>query len=417
MKLIRKLIVGISTIGLLIMTFVSATYAWFEINSRASIENFHFEVHGGQGFQVSIDNVKYTSDLKLDQLQKVMLVEYGAGKYRLATDGSQKLYEIGYDEFDNEVVSEMSQESINTAVSKYIKLLPVTSMNGRDMTDLYSSPSYASTGRFVQFSIYFKTQSDRVQDNVSYQIYLSGEEQTNDDNIVVEPTRITSEKTVVGLDANMVATINENGSKHIKQLIRVSGGQRDSIDVYSSNALRLSTTESTKEEYLMVDENNEPILDGEGNQKKGIRYVANESSTKIYELNDTENKNTDLGSYATDYTGGKSEGELDSMIGQTDPLEDELLALYCAKFNAMYTYYNNLKPDAKLTDRLLSYSNKPATITNLSNHDVITTVTSGEEAKLITFRVWLEGWDADCFDGLSKAVKIRLAFGSKRVDY
>ena len=209
MKLIRKLIVGISTICLLVMTFVSATYAWFEINSRASVENFHFEVHGGQGFLVSIDNVNYYNDLNLLQLQKAMLVAYGDGEYRLATDGSEKMYHISYEDgFDsmgnptkNEVVTEVPNENVSKIVTGQIpgingiKLLPTTSWNGRDLTDMYNSPSDVSLGRYLQFSVYFRTQSRRLEDKIAYDIYLNGDDATTDDGSLVEPTMITSSLT------------------------------------------------------------------------------------------------------------------------------------------------------------------------------------------------------------------------------
>ena len=191
MKLIRKLIVGISTICLLVMTFVSATYAWFEINSRASVENFHFEVHGGQGFLVSIDNVNYYNDLTLLQLQKAMLVAYGAGEYRLATDGSETLYHVTYeDAYDaeghydpREVLVPIEDNNLGGIINgrNGIQLLPTTTQNGRDLMDSYNSITNVSSGRYVQFSVYFKTTSDIKNDKFAYEIFLNGEEGKADD--------------------------------------------------------------------------------------------------------------------------------------------------------------------------------------------------------------------------------------------
>jgi hypothetical protein len=80
----------------------------------------------------------------------------------------------------------------------------------------------------------------------------------------------------------------------------------------------------------------------------------------------------------------------------------------------MYTYYNRLRTRAPLTTRLPGYESLPTTIKSLANQDKITTLSSGEDAKKITFRFWLEGWDADCFDGLSKSINVGLSFGSKK---
>lgn len=405
MKLVRKLIVGISTIGLLLMTFISSTYAWFKINSRASVDNFKFEVVGGQGFLVSIDNVKYSNDLTKDQLYKAMLLCYGDGEYKISDDGEERLYQVTYDQAGQEQLNELSQEQINTLVAAKIKLLPTTSSDGRYLTDLYNSQSHVSAGRFVEFNVYFKAQSKKAED-VTYEIYLNGEEGVTDDGAVVEPTSVTSARTDVTLSADMNAVIPTDNGKYITSLKRNNvSGQKDHIDVYSSNALRISISESSLKEFPVVDDQNQPVLDEEGNPKVDKRYeYTNAESTKIYELNDTINKNTDLGSYATNL--GKDDTINPGLI------EDENYALYCSQINAMYTYYNNLKPDAKITH--IEYSTKPTTIRDLSGKDIITTVSTGEDAKLLTFRVWLEGWDADCFDGLEKAVKVRLAFASKR---
>jgi hypothetical protein len=100
----------------------------------------------------------------------------------------------------------------------------------------------------------------------------------------------------------------------------------------------------------------------------------------------------------------------------------------------MYTYYNNLRSEGRgLTDQELDYNDIPQNIIRTlptknsselikassigeaddSKYYPIVSLESGAEAKLVTFRVWLEGWDADCFDGLSNSIEMRLAFSSK----
>lgn len=427
MKLIRKLIVGMSTICLLVMTFVSATYAWFEINSRASVENFHFEVHGGQGFLVSIDNVNYYNDLSLIQLQKAMLAAYDSNQFRLADDGSETLYFVDHVEdvapdgsptVREQLVPVADDNTIHNLINEKVKLYPSTTTNGRDFTDLFNALTRVNTGNYLEFSVYFRTQSRRVEDKFAYEIYLNGDSAVTDDGSIAEPTMITSAETVVPLTADMNAVIPGTNGKYVTGLKRNNQqGQRDSIKVYSSNAVRLSITEQEYFEEYQKDADGNVELDENGNKKitsNGYKLAGN-NPTKIYELNDTVHTNTDLGSYATDYTGGYTDEQLKNMVtAEGTLLEDEELALYCSKFNAMYTYYNNLKPDAQITH--LSYQNKLNTIRDLSTKDTITRVVAGEEARLLTFRLWLEGWDADCFDGLQYAIRARLAFGSKRVD-
>ena len=147
-------------------------------------------------------------------------------------------------------------------------------------------------------------------------------------------------------------------------------------------------------------------------REKSYTYSQVDGSTLIYEINDTENPNTDLGSYATDYDENVAEHTNDYY-------------LYSSKCNAMFTYYNNLRRSSQINP--MSYSELPKTIKSLptvssdniqsSGYDTITTVESGKDEKKVTFRIWLEGWDADCFDGLANSIDVRLSFASKRVNY
>ena len=48
---------------------------------------------------------------------------------------------------------------------------------------------------------------------------------------------------------------------------------------------------------------------------------------------------------------------------------------------------------------------------NYPNNKVITTLSSNDvNPTLLTFRIWLEGWDADCFDGISGNIQALLSF-------
>ena len=148
----------------------------------------------------------------------------------------------------------------------------------------------------------------------------------------------------------------------------LAGPDKDkkTVDVYTSNAIRYSVVDTT-----------------------------NETPAIIYEPTNEH----DLGSYATDYSGNDA----------------ELNKLYNAKYNAMYTYYNNIRENAQLGNKLLSYEDKPETVRELTEDTIITRVSAGSGINKLTFRFWLEGWDADCFDGLSKSINVKLLFNSKRV--
>lgn len=417
--LLRKLIIGIIAVLMLSATFVSTTFAWLNLSSKATVSGFNFTASSGFGFLVSIDDINYKNNITTDEILKSMLVSYGAGEYRMSKDGDAKLFKVSYNSLNEEVLTELSSADVrkialgdkSTDTEAKLQLYPVTSKNGRDFTDLYNSTTSITTGRFVEFKIYFKA-VNRDQDTSytqTYDIYLNGSDRLDDNGITIPKTTITSEITNVFLKKQMETIEYVSGEKQDKTY---SAGDR--INIYSSNALRFSTTdESDLTEKL--DEFGQVVTEEVDGVNVPVMTYASTAS-KIYELNDTENLNTDLGSYATDY---------DSVVAEpvtTDPGYPTWLKnhyLYDCDCNAMYTYYNRLRTNAPLTDRKLSYNALPETIKSLdyadNNYVKVTQVKSGEESKLVTFRFWLEGWDADCFDGLSKAISVKLSFGSKLI--
>ncbi len=348
MKLVRKLAVSIITAICVALCFTATTFAWFYVNSQADVDGFEFEAMGGQGFLISIDGVNYSNDLTASQMKKAIVKGYNPEKYYIEDN---KLYDINTDE-------EVSQEAIDKILKENILLMPLTSNDGITLKDMYNSVASSNSGRYMEFDIYFKTASDRESDGFKYDIYLLGQDEEQIDGKVVTKTTISSEPTQINLAADMT-TINGP----------YRGG--DQINVYSSNALRFS-----------------------------IQEKDNVAAT-IYELTNEY----DLGSYATDYSKqNDTQNEASRM--------EELDKLYNADRNAMFTYYNNLRPFSKIEK--LSYENKPETVRNLDlgSQPKITHVASGSDSKLVTFRFWLEGWDADCFDGLANSINVKLSFTS-----
>lgn len=354
MKLHRKVFLSVMTLLLLITTFTTSTYAWFKINSSASVEGFDFEVVGGEGFLISLDGVKYTNDLRSADILNRIIENYDKEKYVVKEDS--KLYYVA----SNLEVTDIEKNKI---LADSIQMLPLTSADGITLKDLNNSVATTKSGRYYEFSVYFKATSNNEEDAQTYSIHLNDRTTELPDGTIVKPASIkSSEVSNVTLRAPMT-TFNSDGSA--KDL-----SKGEVISVYSSNALRFSTEDKSLE-----------------------APVAN-----IYELSD--DSENEYGSYASDYDG-----------------EDvELKKLYNKNLSAMYTYRSNLLGMDTLADVLPAYSSLPKTIRSLEDENpVITTVTSGSDAKLVTFRFWLEGWDADCFDGLAKSINVNLTFKSKKV--
>jgi hypothetical protein len=257
-----------------------------------------------------------------------------------------------------ETGTKVTYEELAIILSDQLRLSPLTSNDGINFEDMLGADQTASSGQFIEFDLYFKTVSNVVEDNMKFEIYFNHEETSADDGTKVVPTTISSNISELALTAPMT-TINGNLNKF------------DTITVSSANAIRVSVEDTTQAER----------------------------SATIYEFYNSY----DLGSYATDYDG-----------------EDQLLnKLYNSNNNAMFTYYNNNKASLNHLDPL-SYEDMPKTIRYENNSGeefskAITTLYSGSEATKITFRIWIEGWDADCFDGLFESISVRLTFKGNRI--
>lgn len=275
---------------------------------------------------------------------------------------------LGYDdetfEYQNsklvykETGNKVTYEELTKILQSKLLLAPLTSNDGINFEDMIGADTNASSGQFIEFDLYFKTVSNYVEDNMVFEIYFNHQETSADDGTQVVPTTISSNISELVLTAPMT-TINGQLNKF------------DTITVSSANAIRMSVEDTT---------------------------LAEPQAT-IYEFYNSY----DLGSYATDYDG-----------------DDELLnKLYNSNNNAMFTYYNNNKVHLHHLEPL-SYEDMPKTIRYENNSGIefekpITTLYSGSEASKITFRIWIEGWDADCFDGLFESISVRLTFKGNRI--
>ena len=147
MKLLRKTIMGVCALTCTALTFTTATYAWWKNYSNATVQGLNITANSGLGFMVSVDGVHYKNDLTAEEIQGAMLVSYSENEFGFnPVDG--KLYTKTaipvFDENENltgytyELDQPASTQTIAEAMEK-IELMPLTSMNGVDITDLYNS--------------------------------------------------------------------------------------------------------------------------------------------------------------------------------------------------------------------------------------------------------------------------------------
>lgn len=349
----RKIVISIVTIVMLITVFTTSTYAWLVTTKQVSVNNFQFNAHGGEGFLVSVDGENFHNDLTTEQMMMAIVKGYDRNRYEIENN---TLYDTSGER------RELYYDDMEDILSNDILLYPVTTTDGVSFTNLVNNTIDASSGQFLEFDIYFKATSADASDQFTYDIYICGEDIIQENGKTIDKTTIESQEVdVIPLMDNMILY---DGTE--EGLLAGPNEDKKTVDVYTSNAIRYSVVDTT-----------------------------NETPAIIYEPTNEH----DLGSYATDYSGNDA----------------ELNKLYNAKYNAMYTYYNNIRENAQLGNKLLSYEDKPDTVRELTEDTIITRVSAGSGINKLTFRFWLEGWDADCFDGLSKSINVKLLFNSKRV--
>lgn len=379
MKIRKKIMLGLWTVMLLAVTFTSTTYAWFKLNSHADIQ-FNFKVNGGLGFLVSVDNMNFSNDITYDKL----LMAYYNKTHKDYTEWSNgKL-------IDSNTKEEISMDRLIEEFER-IQLYPVTSNDGINFKDLYGSTFMPESRRYLEFDIYLKATSNNINDNFTYDIYLLYGDKETETGSTIKGTSITSDEDYIDISTGFADEVGKAGLYTWNKNAIYPNNQ---ILVNSSNAMRFSISgyTITKEDII----ENEEVVD-----TKTI-YTENETAN-VYELTDDK----DLGSYATNYSGD----------------DIDLNYLYNANLNAMYTYYNTKRPNSTLKDKLMTYENRPKTLrnTDLANDEngnvneknpVVATVKSGGDSQKLTIRIWQEGWDADCFDGLAKSINVRLSLQS-----
>jgi len=417
LKLIRKLVLGCVTVGFLATTLAATTYAWYKLGNAAFAESFEFNASTTEGFLVSIDGVNYKHKLSTEDMLKAMLYKFSPTNFVLE-DG-----EIRYTK-ENKI---LTSDQVKEAYAQNILLSPLTSLDGITITNLNKTEVSSLDGKFGEVELYFKCVSDDMIETVDtngntvkkpsqkFEIYLDGNDYDDGHNKagktdvwsgVVTPVKLMKNKIMTYLDKDL-NIVNKMGTE-------LSNTPDSMVEVYTSNAFRFSTQdlgyEIEVEEDLYEDEEDPTKVTGTRKVKSSTK--ANLKESYIYEISREEAYN--LGSYATSYN-------LNSTQNFT-----ELDRLYNASYNAMFVYYNSVKESDPLTDLLPN--THPDTITDLSTKQIVTTVESGQITKVL-LKFWIEGWDADCFDGLpgtideetgkainSNPINVQLLFNSNKVD-
>lgn len=360
---ISRSLLSIITIILLLTTSVTSTVAWLQMNPAVDVDGMEMNITSGAGISVSLDNNDFFSNsLSTDRIIKAIVKKYKGYSY----DNDENLLDL-----EGKI---LTQAEINELFAE-IRLDPVTSNNGVEFNSLTGYSVALSSGIYVSFDL-FVTTTSKVGLSDLVDVYFfddigSGENgATVIEGATYYPTKVSSGIETISLKRSLTYYDKISGAA-INLSKKAVDGSTNTIDVRASDAMRFSLSANNQGE---------------------------DETTRIYELSEG------LGSYATDY----SETNYSLNSGGA------YMAKYDGKKSASLTYYNN-KHDDQLTP--ISYETMPRTITSFNNLDdkhVCSLYKENEYISQLTFTFWLEGWDADCFDGIgTNNIDVQLTFTTK----
>ncbi len=362
----RKILLSCISALFVLSTAATSTYAWFQLNSEAWLSDVNLDVNQDKGILISIDNKNYSQ--KIDSLDIMKAIVAKKNNYALV-DGVFK---------DGDVVVDRQ-----TFLDEYklMTLNSVTSLNGTTFKNVFE---YNNTNQEIDLSDP-NLNNHYYEFDLYFTVTTTGKNPTENENGLEDVTIMflnetkslsangTLNKTAITSDFEEVTLLNKLTTyKYVDDVLEiVNKNGNDKISVSTADAMRFSTTTYNEEE-----------------------------KTKIYELN------SGLGSYATTMASGDQ---------NYDPKYDSSL-------NAGYTYLKNinnhytsiLPMDYDLLPKTYKTLDEDADsqIVDVCKYDVNTQTYSKQK---VTFRIWLEGYDADCFNGMGQeSVKIQLSFTMKK---
>lgn len=375
----RKLITSICTASFFLATAITSTYAWFVTNTEAWVNNIGLDVTSGSGIYLSIDGVNWQSELSEEDLAKAIVAKYGTtDKVRYYFQNSN-LWKSDISGSNPEPVSD---DEIRTLFNK-IKLSPVTSTDGVSFIDGYTenvpSEVKASGGKYVQFDLYFTSTYAGNDENYAVDVYFNTKQGIKTETGADVPvTEITSgEKSSAALGKE---TYSKNEYRLLSGLTTFDKTGNGIELPKGYEGLKLKTSDAVRFSTVTKEDENDVV--------------------KIYE------PNLGLGSYATKLISEDYKDLGDAYYLKASSLDSTK--------NAGFTYTNNMRGKSnKLT--ALDYEDVPETFTSFNSYESghVCTVKGPNASVKVTFTIWIEGWDADCFDAMiGDSLDVTLSFTS-----
>ena len=80
-KLFKKVFLSVISLLLAITTLATSTYAWMSLNAEAWVEGMQFTATGGEGFLISVDGVRYKTQLTQLEIYQAIVCKYKEYKF------------------------------------------------------------------------------------------------------------------------------------------------------------------------------------------------------------------------------------------------------------------------------------------------------------------------------------------------
>lgn len=351
-KLARKIFIALFTAVFALVTLGATTFAWFTLTTTVEIQSFGSKITSGTGIEVSLDGQDFKSYISTDEILSRIKVRNGFGD-EIVLDAITS--NNGYD-FNVLDISEAHKpfEGDNQPTKETI------------LGDLGGN-------KYIEFELYFRTPTPASDSDDSTWVYL------------LDNTKISS----VGVLWISDATFKDTASTTL-----VPGGEKT---IFAANCLRMSF-----QTY-----NLNPLIASGSNTAFGS---AQNDAVVIYELDPDEN-NLRLDDELKEY------GSIDYFRAKSGALERDLREFYKTGVdedeNPIYDY-TDILPVVLNNDNLVSSSalgegsmeGKAAIV------ELVTDSTDGYTYGAVMVRMWIEGWDPDCYNAIMAAdLSINLNFG------
>ena len=321
-----------------------------------------------QGLSASVGNLEmnlYTDNYSLVSIDGVNFKEnLSKDEIYKAVVAAYKGYSVGADgKFYNGINEVKTSDNFVSEQLKKLSLSPITSGDGKSFKRVsYSGINQSvdiASGAYVSLDLYFKA-------NVDTPFELCFNTKANNYDASSQITAIKSND--IELNANHAFGLKSGFSSYDK-LGNISYYKKDVEDfkINPSDAMRFST-----------------VVEGE---------------TKIYE------PSIGIGSYATTLNSELYDSTYKSIASRFDSTK-----------NAAFTY--SINQGASFSP--ISYEECPSSYQDFDSLDALKIVSFSQkgEIKKVKFNFWLEGWDADCFEGIQGSnINISLSFrGMQSID-